>query len=207
MKATARKFIKDTQKEMEEAGVTVQLDKDSKVVTFTDGGMPCNGYFSDAEPLTFACAMGKPFEQWFPIYVHEYAHFTQWREQADVWEEIFIGDLSSDDFVEQWIESDKKFPRATVDKFIDVIIAVESDCDRRAMALIEKHNLPLDLDYYAQTANAYSHFYNYVKVKRKWYSPGKVPYEIPEIVSQMNTTIDDEFLVSHEYMDLFTKYC
>lgn len=206
MKASVINFLNITQQEMADHNVMVHLDKENTHVPLSDG-MMCNGYFDDGDPPVFACALNKPIEQWFPIYVHEYGHFTQWRDQAPVWDGVTIDGIYYDDFLDRWLGKGENFKQSTIDQFIDACIAVESDCDRRVMQLIVEHSLPLDLAEYAQTANAYAHFYNYIKLHRKWYRPGKEPYRIVEVYSQFNTTIDEEFPVSYEYLDLFDRHC
>ena len=199
-------FMYNTQKEMEDAGVIVTLEHNNSHVMFAEG-MMCNGYFDDDPDPEFACATKKPFDDWFPIYVHEYGHFTQWRDQIPLWQGVVVDGTHSDDFLDIWIGQGIDCSSDAIEQCINAVRDVEADCERRAMALIAKHKLPIDADRYAQMANSYVHFYSYVKLNRKWYIPGKEPYRIEEVYSQFNTTIDDEFPISHEYADLFGRWC
>jgi len=199
-------FLATSQQEMKGAGVKISMPEETHV-PLIGSGLMCNGYFDDDPELIFACGIGKPIEQWMPIYVHEYGHFTQWRDKIPEWAGVTIDGLHYDDFIEKWLEQGKNFPQYKVNRFIDASIVIEADCERRAIELIKKYNLPIDPLVYAQTANSYVHFYNYIKCNRVWYTPGKEPYKIKEVYSQFNTTMDSEFQISYEYNDLFKKYC
>ena len=204
-------FLEATQNEMREKGVELYL-KNTIHVRMPDEvgdltGMPCSGWFTETPKLMFAVGMAKPFEQWALVYVHEFGHFTQWRDQIPEWQGVTIDGLYYDNFLNHWLERGLHFAPWKVDKFINAIIAVEADCERRAIKLIEEYELPFDTEEYAQKANAYVHFYNYIRENKKWYIAGKEPYHIPEVYSQFNTTIDDDFSTSWEYIDLYDKYC
>ena len=168
------KFFQDTQAELEAAGITVQLISD-KVSTYPDSDNLVNGYF-DSDTKIFMCCIGKDMSEWMPIYIHEYCHFKQWEEKADVWEN------GSD-------------------------LELEADCERRVVDMILLHNILIDVHDYAQKANAYVHFYNYIDLYDKWYISGKEPYKLTDVFSQFNNTIDEDFELSWEYMALYDKHC
>ncbi len=199
-------FLSATQDEMDLQNVELIMT-DTSHVKLPKGKMECNGYFVDQPVPQFACGIGKPLEEWMPVYVHEYCHYTQWRDSIPEWDNTWIDGIYYDDFLESWIELRQDFPKKTINQFIDAGIAIEADCERRALVLIEENELPIDLDEYAQAANAYVHFYNYIRKHRKWYEVGKEPYNIKHVVSEFNTTIDDDFSISYEYIDLYERYC
>lgn len=199
-------FMSESQRNMEEAGVEIILKHEDTHVTLPDG-LRCNGYFVDKPKRVFACATNKPFIDWFLIYLHEYCHFTQWDDGIPEWIGVTVDGLYYDDFLDRWLAGKVEFPQEKVSRFIDASIAVEADCERRAVALIEKLRFNYSIREYAQKANAYIHFYNYIKQNRKWYREGFEPYNIEAVWSQFNTTIDDEFPLVDEYLDLYEKHC
>ena len=85
---------------------------------------------------------------------------------------------------------------------------MELDCERVAIGVIEKHLLPIDIPEYCKKANAYVHFYNLMKETRKWYSIGKEPYNIKEIVDIMPDNLDDDCTVFTEEMrSVMMEHC
>jgi len=200
-------FMYESQREMEASGVEIYLEHNATHVALPSG-MKCNGYFIDNPIIKFACATQKPFANWFPIYVHEYGHFTQWRDKIPAWTDVWIDGLYYDNFLDQWLGyRQMRFAPWKVARFIQAGIALESDCERRVIDLIGKHSLPINKEEYAQKANSYVHFYNYIEENRKWYIPGKEPYNLPEVWSQFNTTVDNDFSPNEAYMELYAKHC
>lgn len=207
MNMNAKNFVDSTLIEMEQKGVKVNLDEANPYVLL-NGNLQCNGYFTDHPELVFACGAGKDFDRWFPIYVHEYGHFTQWRDNIPEWTNVWVDGLYYDNFLEQWLGyRQMRFAPWKVAKFIQAGIALEADCERRVIKLIQEHDLPIYAPIYAQKANAYVHFYNYIEANRKWYEVGREPYNLPEVWQHFNTTIDDDFSSNEKYMELYAKYC
>jgi len=200
------RFINETTKEMEDTGVKVSLPL-SEYVELPDG-LQCAGFFIDYPELLLKCARGKDAYEWFQVYVHEYCHFTQWRDDIQEWNDLWIDDLYFDEFFCNWMgDSPKEFDKDIINRFLDIGIAIEADCERRVVHLIENENLPLDIPLYARRANSYIHFYNYIRQNRKWYTPGLEPYNIEKVWSQFNPDIDNDFSPSPEYTALYEKYC
>lgn len=190
--------------EMADAGVEVEFNEDTHVLLGEN--LLCNGYFDDSKPK-YAVAVGKSEELWLPICVHEYAHFTQWRDKAPEWTNTTIDGIYYDDFLDLWIPGKVEYTEDQVNRFVDAGIAVEADCERRTIKLIREYDLPIDPITYAQMSNAYIHFYNYIRLYRKWYEAGKEPYRLEEVWSNFNVFIDDVFPVRREYIEIFEKYC
>lgn len=163
--------------------------------------MSCNGYFQDEEP-EFAVACGQSFDSWFNIFIHESSHMDQWIEQCPEWVTSDIDDMLTD-----WLEHDREFPESQLINANQVTIQAEVDCDRRVLKKIEKWKLPINIQKYAQVANAYSWFYHYMLEVRKWYTVGKEPFNNPEIVKRMPTNLDADFITfPEEIRQIFKKY-
>lgn len=150
-------------------------------------GIKSNGYFYDAE-RTLAVATGKSFDKWFPTLVHEFCHFNQWRSRSSIWHKDTYGINDKSGVVDDYINR-KKVNKRTLKKAIRWCIAVEFDCEKRAVKHIDKFNLPLDKETYIQKALAYVLFYHYVEKHRKWYKIGKEPYKLKSVWSKMPKTL------------------
>ena len=129
-------FLKDTREEMENLGVEVHLYPNMHIEL--PGGMEVNGLFVDSPEAMLGCSIGKPIEDWIPIYIHEYCHFTQWVEDSLEWRGVWSDPIYYDEFLSDWLNGKEDFRKSIVDPFIDAEIAVEADCERRAVALIQK---------------------------------------------------------------------
>lgn len=135
----------------------------------------CNGYF---DGTVLAVAIGKPFEEWFHVFVHEACHMEQWRDRSKYWTD----DLDYQyDILEQHqagVDTGKKIIKA-----INKIVTLEADCERRALKAIKKHKLPIDPKVYAKGANSYLLFHTKLIESREWYH--KAPYEVPSVWKHM----------------------
>ena len=103
------------------------------------------------------------------VFIHEFAHLTQaveripmWYESGDIWSALQKGKVS----LGKW------------DEFVKVI-AVERDCERRSLNLINKFNI-ISPEIYAQNANIYLYYYQYVFMTACW-SRRKSLYECKEL--------------------------
>lgn len=130
-------------------------------------GIKCSGW-CDGEEIVIARKMPK-FEE---TYVHEFSHMNQavensryWFEDNKFWEQLEKQTLQ----IRSWDEVLK-------------VIALERDCERRAM----KHSRDWDLfddESYAQAANTYLYFYHFVFLKQKWVTSTTIYH--PFIVNAM----------------------
>lgn len=94
--------------------------------------------------------------------VHEFAHYTQMLDEIDIWEEA-----DYDTFFE-WLQNDIKLTNSEIFNSLLSIIELERDCEKRAMRLIRRFDMPIDLDKYAQNANTYLYYYHYCFINRQW---------------------------------------
>ena len=163
-------FIKMVKRETRANGIKVRMPK-SKVVMIDK--VKVNGYFDDEDEMVLKCAIGKPEKVWFPIFVHEYCHFRQYIDKCSAWKTYNKEDV---DVFFSWIQG-QTFHNKTVKRFVKRTVAIELDCEKRAVEVIAKYNLPIDRVDYIRKANAYILFYPYALTTRKWYK--KAPYTIP----------------------------
>jgi hypothetical protein len=150
------------------------------------GKTKCNGFF-DSETNVLAVAAGQPFDKWIRILAHEYSHMTQWIDNCKAWKEGSVGNRDSEQMISLWIERKVALSESQKNRYISRARALELDCERRTLKLIDTHKLPIDKVEYAKSANAYIYFWTYVGICRKWYTIGKEPYNTPAIVEIMPT--------------------
>jgi hypothetical protein len=160
----------------------------------------CSGYFND-EPLTFAVALNKPFSDWFLVFIHEYCHFKQYLENP---EQFHQQCLDIEQFF-NWLDG-QDLAQDKLEQYLIVAKELESDCEKKVLANLKTFHISelINPEEYAQKANSYINFYNYVAKHRKWYSAGKEPYSITEvwqsfpkkIMSYSSLTIEQEKLFS-----------
>lgn len=200
------RFIEHIRSTVESSGVKFVLAPVKYLVLSSEGYIRCNGYF-DSEKLDLKCAINKPILEWIPILVHEYSHFEQWKENCPSWRHIEINgqDISDDMFL--WI-SGKRVVNSRLRKIISKVRNCELDCEKRAVQIIHKFKLPIDVHHYIQSSNAYIYFHEYIYLTRQWYKDGKAPYNIDKIVSEMPLRFLNRYdKLPKKYRILFDKYC
>lgn len=158
-------------------GVKLNITEDEQVKL--DGeDLGCSGYF-DSDPLEFAVALGKPFNDWFKVYMHEYSHFEQWLDDPIGFSQKCseISELFS------WVEDKVELSAERLKICTQSAIWIEYDCERRVLEKIERQGIqhlvcPKE---YAQLANAYFNFYHYVAEAKSWYQAKREPYSLKEV--------------------------
>lgn len=168
---TKPEFIAFVKKECKKHKVICDLRKTNYVKV---DGFACTGAFYPEGKLLVA--MKNPLA--YEILVHEYCHMTQWLERTNEWKNhekinngAFVG----------WFQGK---PCRNIKKYIDWIIDVELDNEKRSVKLIKKLNLDfIDLNLYIKKANVYIQFYNWVLLNRKWSKPGKPMHKSNLILS------------------------
>jgi len=210
MNSSTRKFINYVKAECKKHGVKVKISNRKYLIIPEENNVRVNGYFcSDSKVLRVAS--NKPFKKWFPIFVHEFCHFLQWKENCKIWRDSFsdgnLGYLDASDAVFKWIDGERMSSKK-IDKCIVLARNVELDCERRVCKLIKEFNLPLNLDEYAQQANTYVYLYNWLKYSRRWYKTGNAPYENPKIWKSMPKTLKGSHNKIPKYiLELYNRYC
>lgn len=181
-------LVKD---ECKKSGVKIIVSPED-CVTWVEHGVEvkCNGFFddgkeSDTQP-ELAWSTGRPFEQWFPVLIHEYNHMRQWLEEDPVWAES----ARVPDWFE-WLDGAMELDEAEIIESCMAYALMELNCDARAVEMIRKFEIDLDPEYYAQTAHAYAWFYFWALENRSWYVIDHEPYRTQAIVEAMPTVMPD----------------
>ena len=84
--------------------------------------------------------------------------------------------------VDEWLTG-KDVPN--IKKHLAVSRELELDNEKRAVKLIKKFDLGIDVDHYIRKANAYVFFYNRLLATRKWATPQNSPYTNQRIIEKM----------------------
>ena len=167
------RFIDDLKVIAKEKGVTLKLSP-NQGVEYSDGGFLCNGYF-DGDTRVLACALGKDVSQWLIILLHESGHMDQWIEQVPEWTEN-----PGMENLDKWLTGDDNVTEEDLDNEIYYSMACEIDCEKRTVEKIKKWGLEhlIDIEEYIQKSNAYILFYLWMRMRRRWYTVGKEPYNL-----------------------------
>ena len=167
-----------------------------------------SGYFAE-DSKELVCTTKKPESEWLEIFIHEFSHYEQWKENSYTWKLSVLPDgEDSSDLLFSWINGSKDFSKKKLNEIVWRARMLELDCEKRAVKNIKKYKLPIDIYAYIQKANTYVLFHNYVKIYRKWWRRGHAPYKMKDVYSQF----PDRFLknytnIAKKYVDLFNEYC
>lgn len=185
------KFIKD---ECKKYGIKCKL-KNVSYLKLT-GNVKCSGYFCETDKV-LAVAMKR--SDWIEILAHEYCHLTQWVDGVEVWKKGCTGLYKMDDWMNG---SDVR----GIKKYLGYVRDLELDNEKRAVALIKKWGLNVDIDMYIKKANAYVQFYNYIYHTRKWSNPKNSPYSNVNVVNSMSNKFNMKYSdMSNRVFKLFTQ--
>jgi hypothetical protein len=183
-------YISDLKKEASENNINLILSPNSGVAFTTDeSSILCNGYF-DGDTRTLACAMGKDLSYWLIILIHESCHMDQFLEGVSEWTE----NIGLDE-TDKWLSGNDNVDMNKIDEEIRTSMIIEIDCEKRTVDKIKKYELDslIDITEYIQKSNAYILFYLWMRKNRKWYTIGREPYSIPEVISAMPTTFNVDY--------------
>lgn len=195
-------FIKFVRQECKRYGVKFILLQD-KYIKANDYDDSCGGYFTE-EPPELAVATRVWYTDFLSTLVHEYSHMLQWVEESP-FRSGYRG-LDSWDIVERWINGET-FKKTTVKKCIDSVRDCELDCDRRAVEIIKKHKLPINVGKYCQKASSYAYLHNYIKLSRQWEYDDYPDKNERHILKLMPTNLDSNYSrTPRKIMNAFKKY-
>lgn len=172
-------FFEWAEKYLEKHGKTLTVHN-GRNVKF-DSGL-CVGW-CDGEEISIALKNPKAEE----VFVHEFSHMMQaiegsplWKDGYSFWTSLKKGKLE----IQDW------------PKLMEVI-ALEHDCETRALKLSKKWNL-FNNKKYAQAANSYLYYYQYVFLRKKWFNSTCI-YK-PNVLDFMPNTLNP--LESFNYIDM-----
>ena len=174
-------FIDFVKTECKALGVKVDLRPSTYVKL--DKNIKCSGWF-DSDGKQLVVAMNRPDA--LSILVHEYCHVTQWVDGIDLWH-------ASDNSlikVDEWLGGKRVH---SIDKHLAIARDLELDNEKRSVKMIRKWGLSIDIAEYVRKANAYIHFYNWIRRSRRWSKPTNSPYQNKLVLSVMSTRFNMQY--------------
>jgi len=213
MQKNVKAFIKYAVGELIESGCQIVLEKKEDVKNPFDG-MEYSGFFERRPYLCFHCAIGLSQKDWFPVFVHEFAHFLQYKDESKKtpywiqqrYAEKILPEPPGNDPIYLWLEKKLELNPKVIKKLARVTQRMELDADKRAIGIIKRFDLPIDIDWYIKTTNAYILFFNIITETRMWFD--KEPGVVPEIYKIMpNTWKKGYSKTPKKYRELVMKHC
>lgn len=181
-----RKFISEALIEMIENKVSINLLRKNIIDM---NGTCVNGFFT-GKPLTFNCAMAKAQKDWVPVFLHEYCHYKQFKENSKKWDNFLkVGGYK----IWDWINNKIELNSSELKEIVNVTRDLELDCEKRVIKIIEKYELGcIDIKEYIKMSNAYMFFYSLLPKTRKWYT--MAPYDFNNILK----IVPDKFVDNYD---------
>lgn len=181
MDKKTKEFVYYVRNHLKQYGGTLFLGKGKEINT--GEGLRSSGTFCDS-PLTIRVA--KNSKDFLGTLAHEYAHFLQWLEfpksvltADDNASVVFFSWLGGTDHTSREVE--KAFARLTI---------MERDAERKAVEIIKKFDLDVDIDDYIRKANCYIYMHWIMRERRSWnYRRGaKDPMKSRKLMDMMPNT-------------------
>lgn len=164
----------------------------------------CGGFFSCTNKELVVCTKSKDE---FHTFVHEYCHFLQWRDFPKIWDKY----ITKCDSFFCWLAGENLNTETALDAMAGAQL-LERDCESRALSLIKKLKLPIDIDTYTQQANAYLYSYLISHKLRKWpntkisvYSPELLKFFPKKLVTK--NKLHDIYALPKETLNTLTSQC
>lgn len=192
MNKKIRDFIEYAKIEMKKYGAICRFSKNKIVLA---DGLKVNGYWDD-ENKVLAVATDQLTSYWFRIFVHEFAHFIQWRDGRKQYTILTSHPINNkykeslEEIFDNWLQG-KEYPKRVVRRCGEIIRDMELDCERITVQIIKDFDLPIKIEDQCRAAAAYIHFYNVIMDTRKWYKTS--PYTDKKILSMMPKTLKGKF--------------
>ena len=171
-------FVKFVRNHLEQYGGNLVIGKGQNV---NCNGILCPGFFEDRQILIKVAGNGEGF---LSTLVHEYCHFLQYINDIKIYKK---SDKASA-IVENWLLG-KDYDTQTLKRAFFLVRAMERDCEKRAMKLIDEFNLPIDRKFYAKQANCYIYTHFLMEETRKYWMYKKSPYKSRIVMKLMPSTM------------------
>lgn len=134
----------------------------------------------------------------FETLIHEYCHYLQWKNNK----KNFLKLINGCSIVFDWIDG-TFYKKAVVAEAVKAAIALEWDCEHRAVEQIKKYKLDVDVEKYCKAANSYLLFYNVAHEKRKWYGGNvytpSLLKKMPEKLMNLDYYFDIDNITEQQY--------
>ena len=165
MAKTDHQFVRFVKQHLAEYGMKLVIGRGKFVNT---GHGRCEGYFNEIEGVIKIAGNNQYFLQ---TLVHEYAHFLQYINKVSVYTKSDKAGL----IVENWFNG-KNYDKKTLKRAFLLVRAMERDCEKRALKIIQDFDLKIDQKLYAKRANLYIYTHFLMEKTRKYGTYKKSPY-------------------------------
>ena len=162
--------------------------------------MGCGGWVTEDELMV--CTKHPLF---LDIMVHEYSHLTQLFDKDSMWHHK---DIAS--HIDIWKRGFAKKHPILNKRAFKKTCELEIDCDERAIRLIKKYNLPVDMGGFIRAANCYHASYYYFHKYSCFYHTKNIPYTRPDVIEEFSSielfTIEEAWSERKILGDFLKKY-
>jgi hypothetical protein len=161
------------------AGINIKL-KNVKYLRFKGSTSTYLGYFCCTSRTIVVAAKNPCYQE---VLIHEYCHYLQWRENADVWLRCYPKyKTDSLNLFDDWLLGSRVHK---VKKHIAAVRDLELDCEQRAAWLMRKNKFG-DVSSYIRKANAYVLWHNWIgEIRSMDYT-----YQDPDVLKAMSNKWD-----------------
>jgi phosphoribosyl-AMP cyclohydrolase len=189
-----KKFFEHVKTHCAEYGVDVVVTRGEQL-NLGGGVGRCAGTFNGTS-IRIAGAQNR----FISVLVHEYAHFLQFIYGEEIWDRAIKNN------VDAIFAKDCKYSRMKIKEIVEADRDLELDAEKKAVTLIKKWKLTVNLKNYIRGANAYIYFFNYLRKHRKWCKHS--PSCENKILKIMNVTFDCDYdTLPEDYERLVNQYC
>ena len=159
-----RQFVKHVRDHLAQYGMKLIIGK-GKCVNVD--GFRCSGCFDES---------GKA--------IRIARHFLQYINNSKVYEKSY----KASTIVDGWLKGKNYAPKEVKRAFF-IVRAMERDCEKRAVRLIELFQLNIDKEMYAKRAHVYIYSHFMMEKSRKFYSFKRNPYYCQSVLRIMPSTM------------------
>ena len=208
MGSAVEAFINHVEIDTRKHGIELRFVHSSIVSLPDDPAYECVGYFIAYPQKLLVVATNKPRDEWLSVLAHEYSHFVQWKEGAEVWHANHVDGMDGEAWLDDWIHERVELEHDTIHEIMKSTLAVELDAERRAMDYLRGFALPLDPEVYAKKANASLYYYPIIPKTRRWFEIN--PYDVDGVVSQMPSgllRVQDYIDIPKYYESIYMQHC
>ena len=197
MKSQELKLIADVSRACISSGIDL-IFEEKEMLYDPYADIYCEGWFDETTKLMVVASKQAP-QDFIHTLSHEYCHLLQWKEGCKVFRTV----NRSVDIMEDYLAGKLKRNK-TVNRAINRVRAMELDCEKRNIDLLESYKL-YSREEGIKRANAYIYFYSALKETAKWYK--RSPSTIPEVLFTMPINFVNNYEISDDLLALYKKYC
>lgn len=165
MAKTYHQFVRHVRKHLAQYGMKLIIGRGKFI---NSGKSRCEGYFHEEEKVIKIAGKNQYFLQ---TLVHEYGHFLQYINKV----QVYVKSDKAGVIVENWFNG-KNYNKKILKRAFLLVRAMERDCEKRALKIIDDFDLKIDKKLYAKRANCYIYTHFLMEKTRKYGTYKKSPY-------------------------------